>query len=41
VWPEDEYPLLEVGKIVLNKNPENWFAEIEQRMSLHYFPAGN
>ncbi|KAJ7115871.1 catalase, partial [Mycena epipterygia] len=30
IWPEDEYPLLEVGKIVLNKNPENWFAEIEQ-----------
>ncbi|KAF7356684.1 Catalase domain-containing protein [Mycena venus] len=30
VWPEDEYPLLEVGKIVLNKNPDNWFAEIEQ-----------
>ncbi|KAJ7355362.1 catalase [Mycena albidolilacea] len=30
VWPEDEYPLLEIGKIVLNKNPENWFAEIEQ-----------
>ncbi|KAJ7816623.1 catalase [Mycena leptocephala] len=30
VWPEDEFPLLEIGKIVLNKNPENWFAEIEQ-----------
>ncbi|KAJ7607662.1 catalase [Roridomyces roridus] len=30
VWPEDEYPLLEVGEIVLNKNPENWFSEIEQ-----------
>ncbi|KAJ7681131.1 catalase-like domain-containing protein, partial [Mycena rosella] len=30
IWPEDEYPLLEVGKIVLNKNPENWFSEIEQ-----------
>ncbi|KAK7030694.1 catalase domain-containing protein [Favolaschia claudopus] len=30
VWPEDEYPLLEIGKVVLNKNPENWFAEIEQ-----------
>ncbi|KAJ7366564.1 catalase [Mycena albidolilacea] len=30
VWPETQYPLLEVGKIVLNKNPENWFAEIEQ-----------
>ncbi|KAJ6493652.1 peroxisomal catalase [Mycena vitilis] len=27
---EDEFPLLEVGKIVLNKNPQNWFAEIEQ-----------
>ncbi|KAJ6581411.1 catalase [Mycena capillaripes] len=30
IWPESEYPLLEIGKIVLNKNPENWFAEIEQ-----------
>ncbi|KAF7317988.1 Catalase domain-containing protein [Mycena kentingensis (nom. inval.)] len=30
VWPEDQFPLLEVGKVVLNKNPENWFAEIEQ-----------
>ncbi|KAJ6581405.1 catalase-like domain-containing protein [Mycena capillaripes] len=30
VWPESEFPLLKVGKIVLNKNPENWFAEIEQ-----------
>ncbi|KAJ7504477.1 catalase, partial [Mycena galericulata] len=30
VWPEDEFPLLEVGQIVLNKNPQNWFAEIEQ-----------
>ncbi|KAJ7634096.1 catalase [Mycena polygramma] len=30
IWPEDEFPLLEVGKIVLNKNPQNWFAEIEQ-----------
>ncbi|KAJ7890626.1 catalase [Mycena olivaceomarginata] len=27
VWPEDEYPLLEVGKIVLNKNPENWYPD--------------
>ncbi|CAK5267580.1 unnamed protein product [Mycena citricolor] len=35
-WPEDQYPLLEVGKIVLNKNPENWFAEIEQ---LAFSPA--
>ncbi|KAJ7733234.1 catalase, partial [Mycena maculata] len=30
VWPEDEFPLLDVGQIVLNQNPQNWFAEIEQ-----------
>ncbi|KAJ7611329.1 peroxisomal catalase [Roridomyces roridus] len=30
VWPEDEFPLLEVGEIVLDKNPQNWFSEIEQ-----------
>ncbi|WP_048151059.1 catalase [Methanolacinia paynteri] len=29
-WPEDRYPLMPVGKMVLNKNPENYFAEIEQ-----------
>jgi len=23
-------PLHEVGKLVLNRNPENWFAEVEQ-----------
>lgn len=25
-----DYPLIEVGKMVLNKNPQNYFAEIEQ-----------
>ena len=30
VWPQKEYPLHEVGKMVLNRNPENWFAEVEQ-----------
>jgi len=30
VWPEDKLPLMPVGKIVLNKNPENFFAEVEQ-----------
>lgn len=30
VWPHAEYPLRPVGKITLNKNPENYFAEIEQ-----------
>jgi catalase len=30
VWPHKDYPLQEVGKLVLNRNPENYFAEIEQ-----------
>jgi catalase len=30
VWPHKEYPLLEVGKLVLDQNPVNYFAEIEQ-----------
>ncbi|CAM3555210.1 catalase [Brevibacillus invocatus] len=30
IWPEDQFPFLPVGKMVLNKNPENYFAEVEQ-----------
>jgi len=30
IWPEDILPLIPVGKIILNKNPENFFAEVEQ-----------
>lgn len=30
VWPHGDFPLVPIGKIVLNKNPENYFAEIEQ-----------
>ncbi len=30
VWPPEQYPLLPVGRMVLNKNPENYFAEVEQ-----------
>ncbi|MDQ6862053.1 MAG: catalase, partial [Verrucomicrobiota bacterium] len=30
IWPEDKFPLLPVGKMVLNKNPQNYFAEVEQ-----------
>ncbi|VAW33445.1 Catalase KatE, partial [hydrothermal vent metagenome] len=30
VWPHADYPLIEVGVIELNKNPENFFAEVEQ-----------
>ncbi|HWQ95358.1 MAG TPA: catalase [Gammaproteobacteria bacterium] len=29
-WPEDKFPLLPVGKMVLNRNPENYFADVEQ-----------
>ncbi|MCX6668564.1 MAG: catalase [Methanothrix sp.] len=29
-WPEDSYPLMSVGRMVLNRNPENFFAEVEQ-----------
>mmetsp|Transcript_62316 Transcript_62316/g.140940 ORF Transcript_62316/g.140940 Transcript_62316/m.140940 type:complete len:523 (+) Transcript_62316:39-1607(+) len=30
VWSHREFPLLEVGRMVLNRNPENYFSEIEQ-----------
>jgi catalase len=29
-WPEDKFPLMPVGNMVLNRNPENFFAETEQ-----------
>ena len=29
-WPEDKFPLVPVGKMTLNRNPENFFAEVEQ-----------
>jgi len=29
VWPHADYPLIEVGELELNRNPENYFAEIE------------
>ncbi len=30
IWPTDQFPFLPVGKMVLNKNPENYFLEVEQ-----------
>lgn len=30
VWPHGDYPLHEVGRMVLDRNPANFFAEIEQ-----------
>lgn len=29
-WPHADYPLIEVGQLTLNRNPENFFAQIEQ-----------
>jgi catalase len=29
-WPHSDYPLVKVGTMTLNRNPENFFAEIEQ-----------
>jgi len=30
VWPHADYPLIPVGTMTLNRNPENFFAQIEQ-----------
>lgn len=36
VWPHADYPLIDVGEIVLNRNPENYFTDIE---SAAYSPS--
>jgi catalase len=30
VWPHSDFPLIAVGVLELNRNPENYFAEVEQ-----------
>ncbi|EJD37668.1 catalase [Auricularia subglabra TFB-10046 SS5] len=30
IWPHSEFPLRPVGRLVLNENPQNYFAQIEQ-----------
>ena len=30
LWPEDQFPWKAVGKMVLNRNPEDYFNEVEQ-----------
>ena len=30
VWPHKDYPVIPVGVVELNRNPENYFAQIEQ-----------
>jgi catalase len=41
VWPHRDYPLITVGRIVLNRNPENYFAEVEQAAfnPAHFVPG--
>lgn len=36
VWPHGEFPLIPVGRVVLDRNPANYFAEVEQ---LAFSPA--
>ena len=36
VWPHADYPLIDVGVMELNRNPQNYFAEVEQ---LAFTPA--
>lgn len=38
VWRHKDYPLIEVGVMELNRNPENYFAQIEQAA---FNPANN
>src|SRR5690606_41849421 len=30
VWYKEDYPLIEVGEFELNRNPENYHADVEQ-----------
>ena len=41
VWPHEDYPPIEIGKLELNRNPRNIFAETEQSIfSPHHFVPG-
>lgn len=30
IWPESQFPMIRLGKLILNRNPDNFFAEVEQ-----------
>jgi catalase len=30
IWPHADYPVIEIGELELNRNPANYFAEVEQ-----------
>jgi len=41
VWPHSEFPLIPVGKMTLNRNPKNYFRDIEQSaFSPSHMPPG-
>ena len=41
VWPHADYPLVEIGRLELNRNPRNIFAEVEQATfsPAHFVPG--
>ncbi|HOT24218.1 MAG TPA: catalase [Thermoleophilia bacterium] len=41
VWPHGDYPLQVVGKLTLDRNPENYFADVEQAAfdPAHFVPG--
>jgi catalase len=41
VWPHADYPVIEIGKLELNRNPQNVFAEVEQSIfsPAHFVPG--
>jgi len=41
VWPHADYPLMEVGRMVLDRNPDNYFADVEQAAfnPAHFVPG--
>ncbi|MFD5073481.1 catalase [Streptomyces sp. NPDC058371] len=41
VWPHADYPEIEIGRLELNRNPENVFAEVEQAIfsPAHFVPG--
>ncbi|MEW2622539.1 catalase [Streptomyces sp. NPDC048106] len=41
VWPHADYPVIEIGRLELNRNPRNVFAEVEQSIfsPAHFVPG--
>ncbi|GAA2255784.1 catalase [Streptomyces indiaensis] len=41
VWPHADYPVIEIGRLELNRNPQNVFAEVEQSIfsPAHFVPG--